>query len=92
MKKSKLLAVCLIGVLMAVGLVVMGCGSKCDEDYWCRADAIDDENGRAVYGFRPYSNPEVTCDKNCSDSSCAPNKVMGKPYDGYNVNCDCNER
>jgi hypothetical protein len=38
MKKSKLLAVCLIGILMAVGLVLASCGSKCDNDGKCTTE------------------------------------------------------
>jgi hypothetical protein len=39
MKKSKLLAVCLIGILMAVGLVLASCGSKCERDGNCDVEA-----------------------------------------------------
>ena len=54
MKKSKLLAVCLIGVLMAVGLVIMGCGSKCPR------------NGDCKYTSTGYS----TIKTSCTDAKC----------------------
>jgi hypothetical protein len=59
MKKSKLLAVCLIGILMAVGLVVMGCNLNCDNDSNCSGT-------RKGFGFN-YDY--------CPDSSCAVTKA-----------------
>jgi hypothetical protein len=53
MMKRKFLAVCLIGVLMAVGLVLMSCGGGCPRR------AADCRPGNACGNYNPYG--ENTC-------------------------------
>jgi hypothetical protein len=71
MKKSKLLAVCLIGVLMAVGLVLASCGSNCSEHGDCettgntRGSFCDDDDCAVnkVWNGKSSSGQGVTtCD------------------------------
>jgi hypothetical protein len=94
MKKGKLLAVCVIGVLMAVGLVLAGCGDQgCSGDGACSARSIPtySEGSNAATGT-VYEKSGAG--DNCSDSSCAANKIIGQtgPYPGdlgKSVSCDC---
>jgi hypothetical protein len=88
MKKSKILAVCLIGVLMAVGLVLAGCGPNCSEKGECSASVTTLSGSYGVSGYT--YNPDVRpCD---NDSSCAVRKAISKTdvtADSPKVKCDC---
>jgi hypothetical protein len=73
MKRSKLLAVCLIGVLMAVGLVLMGC----DDDSGCYLD-----NQCYISTFQShYCN-----DKKCAVNKEFQKGVFSRDS---GVKCDC---
>ena len=90
--KNKILAVSLVGLLMAGGLVLAGCGkgtcSDFDAEGDCRAYVSETNGALGVSG------------SSCTDSSCAAWKAMKNPTsvklttdsDGYKyktVNCDC---
>jgi len=79
MKKSKILVVGLIALLMAGGLVLAGCdedGKKCPGGGSCVGQT--DANGRTIQA------------KRCSNSDCAVSKqegIVAQP--NLNVHCDC---
>jgi hypothetical protein len=61
MKKSKILLVGLIGLLLAIGLVLSGCAVNCPAGGTC--DVARDSTG---YAYRDYS---------CSNHDCRANNV-----------------
>jgi hypothetical protein len=74
MKKRKLLAVCLIGILMAVGLVLAGCGnSNCSIDGDCEISG-----GKLQYMCHGDNSSE-----------CAVNKAWSANKTSDRVKCDC---
>jgi hypothetical protein len=79
MKKSKLLAVCIIGILMAVGLLLAGCGPACQG---CKATVEDAGYDNGLLMWREY--------KNCTRDRCLKNKGTPKKL-GQVVYCDCNK-
>ena len=81
MKKSKLLVLGLIGLMMMVGLVLFSCKSKCDGN--CVADAVDNW---AVDNWSK-SKPCTTYDY-CYDS-CKAMKNWDKRGSGTTYKCDC---
>jgi hypothetical protein len=87
MKKSKLLVLGLIGLLMAVGLVLVSCGGKCNGS--CVANF--DSNG-----FRNSNSDYVK--SGCSDSDCLSDCEVYKKWGGEkdafgrwktSIKCDC---
>ena len=76
MKKGKILVVGLIGLLLAFGLVLAGCGDKCSE----KGDCVVTSD----------SSGDVILAKKCDNNKCAVSKLAGteaKP--NMNVRCDC---
>ena len=80
MKKSKILVVGLIGLLMAVGLVLAGCREPgCTNDGEC-------EFRLEVLGTQYYAgNPRV--DNVCGDSDC--NVYKARAGTGSSSSCNC---
>ena len=81
MKKNKILALGLIALVLAGGLVLAGCGTKCSNDGSCST---------TVGGFDDFA---VSA---CNESSCAAVKLSDKFWSGdgspeplKTVKCDC---
>jgi hypothetical protein len=79
MKKSKILVVGLIGLLMAGGLVLAGCEPGCSNDGEC-------EFRRGVLSG-PSAGPGV--DNVCSDSDCNVYKAKWSSSTGSSSDCNC---
>jgi hypothetical protein len=82
MKKSKLLVLGLIGLLMVIGLVIAGCKDPADE---CKGSCFyDRELDSGVDCQDPLYKGYAVCNKTCS----AVYANNHKPYI-WNVKCDC---
>ena len=84
--KNKILAVSLVGLLMAGGLVLAGCGKGTCADFGAKGDCeayVGKEKGAIAVGGG-----------SCTDSSCAAWKAMKNPPklkadEGREIRCDC---
>jgi uncharacterized lipoprotein NlpE involved in copper resistance len=73
MKKSKLLAVCIIGILMVVGLILMGCDKGCSGVINCVA----------------VNNSNTHRDSCFDSSCVVTNYRDSKNTTGSDIYCDC---
>jgi len=81
MKKGKILVVGLIGLLMVGGLLLTGCGSKCNGK--CKV-AFDENGKRFEFSSIFCGNGDFTCANSCN---VVENWSNGSKY--KQVNCDC---
>jgi len=81
MKKSKILLVGLIALLMAGGLVLAGCGIDCNYVNHCKVEIYRDSG----------SSQNTVEGTSCTESSCAANKAKTRSQStgsGTYI-CDC---
>ena len=82
MKKGKILIVVLVALLMVSGLVIVGCGEKCNH----RCIVAFDENGnRFNFSSSSCGSTVYSCSRTCD---VVKNWSNGSRY--KNVKCDCN--
>ncbi len=74
MKKSKLVAVLLIGVLLTLGLIFAGCDDPCPKACWARYSEGSGNN-------REHST--------CGEDKCTAYKHSVSGMYSYDVKCDC---
>ena len=76
MKKNKILVVALLGVMLAVGMILAGCTSDCNESVVGSSCTLSWTNGRRNSGSMV-----------CGTSSCNVNENWNKT--GSSASCNC---
>ena len=76
MKKKNVFLLGLLMILLAMGLVLVGCGDKCTEDGACK--------------LRSDANANVLEARSCFMSDCNTTKQSGnEPGPNISVSCNC---